>query len=497
MAAVVAVRNLHKSYGFAPALQGVSLTIRPGTVHALVGGNGAGKSTLVKIITGAISPDSGSIEIGEMALLALTPRLARNLGISVIHQDRQIALDLSVTENILLGALPRKWLALVNWSEAHRQAERLVRRVGLDLDVRQPVRHLSVAELQGVEIARSLSARSRLVVMDEPTSALSGSNISRLQAIIRSLRDSGIAVLYISHHLEELREVADEVTVLRDGRVVTTQPAEDLATEELIRLMLGRELSRATATKLSVATRVRSDTVAVDVAAVHCAPGLHGVSFRAHAGEVVCITGGIGSGRRELARCLAGVSRPQSGRIYINGHEVRGPRSGIRRGVVFLPEDRKREGLLFDLNVADNIVIGELGVRRNPFVWPARLRRQAATIVKRLGIKPPSPSTPVRYLSGGNQQKVMLGRWLGTGAQAFVFDEPTAGVDIGTKIEIYELLQHLAQQGAVLVLFSSDYEEIKFMADRVIVLRKGVVAGVLTGGDIDEEHLLSLELGAA
>ena len=496
MDAVVAVRNVNKSYGLAPVLRDVSLTIRPGVVHALVGTNGAGKSTLVKIITGAISPDSGRIEIGGHALHALTPRLARNLGISAIHQERQIGLDLSVTENILLGALPRRWFIAVDWNEARRQSERLIRNVGLDLNVRGPVQHLSVAELQGVEIARSLSARSRLVVMDEPTSALSGSNINRLQTIIRSLRNAGIAVLYISHHLEEIREVADEVTVLRDGQVVSTRPMESLDTQELIRLMLGRELSRATAAKPSVAEGHRSDTAVVDVGGVSCAPGLHDVSFRAYAGEVVCITGGIGSGRRELASCLAGVRRPQSGRIQIDGHELRGHRSALRHGVVFLPEDRKRDGLLLDLDVADNMSIGELGVRRNPLVSPRRLWRQAAAMVKRLGIQPSSPSTPVRHLSGGNQQKVVLGRWLGTRAKTFVFDEPTAGIDISTKIEIYNLLRNLADQGAVLLLFSSDYEEIKLMADRVIVLRRGIVAGELKGDDIDEEHLLSLELGA-
>jgi ABC-type sugar transport system ATPase subunit len=311
------------------------------------------------------------------------------------------------------------------------------------------------------------------------------------------LREADKAVLYISHHLEEIFEVADEVTVLRDGRHVTSRPVAGLDARQLTALMIGREPEE-------LEERVRSGTegeergeVMLEGVDLHRAPGLRGVTLRVRSGEVVCVTGAVGSGRRELARCLAGAEKAESGVVVARGRAVSSPRDAVRSDVAFVPEDRKREGLLLELTVLDNVALGRLAKDRNPFVSPRRARREAVALVERLRVRTPSVATPVRLLSGGNQQKVVLGRWLGVGARVFVFDEPTAGIDVGAKVEIYRLLRELADQGAALVLFSSDFEEIKIMADRVIVLRRGRVAGELDRDEISEERLLALQLTAA
>jgi monosaccharide-transporting ATPase len=493
---VLVIRGITKTYPGVRALQDVSLSIRTGTVHALVGENGAGKSTLVKVITGAVVPDAGEIEIGGERLPGLTPGGSQVRGISVIHQERQIAFDLSITENVLLGRLPVVRPGVIDWRRARREAEARLGQVGLEVDVRRPVRELGVGQLQALEISRALSADARVIVMDEPTSALSGPDVNRLFETIRRLREHGVAVLYISHHLEEVFEIADDVTVLRDGRRVVTRPVAGLAADELVTLMLGRAPEELPAPVGQSAGEGDRETV-IEAHDLHLGRALQGVSVAARRGEIICVTGAIGSGRRELARCLAGVERPDRGSVLVGGRTPRGPRDAIRRGVVFLPEDRKREGLFLDLNVTDNICLGRMVQARTPFVSPRKQRREAATLVERLRVRTRSLSTPARLLSGGNQQKVMLSRWLEVGAGAFVFDEPTAGVDVGTKMEIYGFLRELAGRGAAVVLFSSDFEEIKLMADRVIVLRRGRIAGEVSGVEVTEDRLLALEQAAA
>ena len=493
---VLSAHELSKAYPGVVALRAVSLAVAPGSVHALVGENGAGKSTLVKIVTGAIAPDSGWLEVAGTCVASLTPRTARDLGISVIHQERQIAHDLTVAENVLLGRMPRGRCGGVSWQAARRRAAELLEQVGLDVDPRGPVAGLGVAQLQAIEIARALAVDARLLVMDEPTSALGGADVQRLFATIRSLREGGVSVVYISHHLDEIFSVADTVTVLRDGRHIVTRPVAGLGEDELVELMLGRR-PEGLVQRAGGAADAAAGEVVLRAVAVTRQPGLHGVSLDVRAREVLCVTGSLGSGRRELARCLAGIERPDSGSVESGGATLRGPRHAIANGVVFLPEDRKREGLLLALTVFDNLTYGELVGQRSPIVRPRRLRVKAFSLVERLRIRTPSLGTPVRLLSGGNQQKVVLGRWLSTGARVFVFDEPTAGIDVGTKLEIYQLLRELATQGAAVVLFSSDYEEIKLMADRAVVLRRGLVAGELRGEDVTEERLIALELAAA
>ena len=492
---VLSVHNVTKTYPGVIALTDVSLDLEPGTVHALVGENGAGKSSLVKVITGALVPDSGRLRIGDREVTHLTPQGAQAMGISVIQQERQIVPDLSVAENVMLGHLPGRG-GMVDWPAVRRQARQRLAQVGATTDVRRSVRNLAVAELQELEIARALSSDVRVLVMDEPTSALSRPEVERLFAVMRRLREHDVAMLYISHHLEEIFEIADVVTVMRDGTAVATRPIDSLDPDELVRLMLGREVAPLVRAAQAHRAEQRGEVV-LEAREVHRVPTLHGVSVDLHAGEILCVTGAIGSGRRELARCLAGADRPDRGSVKLRGRPLGRPRNAIRRGVVLVPEDRKREGLLLELAVLDNLMIGSVAAGRAPMISPIGWRRKAVRLVQRLRVKTRSVNTPVRLLSGGNQQKIVVGRWLNTGAQVFVFDEPTAGVDVGAKIEIYTLLRELADAGAALVVFSSDFEEIKLLADRTLVLRRGVVAGELPTHELSDERLLALSLGGS
>jgi ribose transport system ATP-binding protein len=473
-------QGIVKTYPGVVALRGVTLRLRSGAVHALVGENGAGKSTLVKVLTGAVVPDEGDITVGTMTVGGLTPRSARAIGISAIPQERQIAADLSIAENVFLGHLPRTPVGRVDWGATRSRADRLCRRIGLDVDVRRTARGLGAATMQAVEIARALSIDAQILLMDEPTSALSAAEIERLFVSVRALKDDGKAVLYISHHLEEVFEIADEVTVLRDGRIVETRPVGGLDSRRLTALMIGREPEELEARAAPRGGPSSDREVALQAADVHKAPSLHGVSLKV---------------RRELARCLAGVTAPDEGVVAVGARQVRSPRDAIRRGLVFVPEDRKREGLLLDLTVLDNIALGRLSFDKTPLVRPWRMRREASRVVDQLRVITPSLKQPVRLLSGGNQQRVVLGRWLNVGARILVFDEPTAGIDVGAKVEIYRLLRQLADRGATIVLFSSDFEEIKIMADRVIVLHRGRSAGEIGRDEISEERLLALQLG--
>jgi ABC-type sugar transport system ATPase subunit len=494
--AVLSLRGIEKSYPGVRALADVDLDIASGTVHGLVGENGAGKSTLLKIVSGAIPPDAGTIAVAGEPVTRLTPRLARRLGIRMVSQERQIAGDLSVGENVLLGRLPRGRSGRVDWRAVRREAQAKLEQVGLEIDPHLQARRLSVAQLQSLEIARALSAQARLIVMDEPTAALGAGEIELLFANIRGLREFGVSILYVSHHLEEIFEIAETVTVLRDGALVATRPCAALTSDGLVELVLGRSPEAlALATEIPVGD---AREVVLRVQRLARAPALREASFELRAGEILCVTGAIGSGRRELARCVAGIERPDAGRIELRGrdHRPRSPRNALRHGVAFLPEDRKREGLLLDLDLVDNVGIGRLALARDPLVRPRVRRRTARELCARLRVRPAGLSRPVRLLSGGNQQKAMLARWLAVGARVFVLDEPTAGIDIGTKVEIYRLLRLLSAEGVALLVLSSDFEEIKVIADRVLVLRKGVVAGDLRRDQINERRMLALQVGA-
>ncbi|MEN3283242.1 MAG: ribose transport system ATP-binding protein [Solirubrobacteraceae bacterium] len=495
MEPVVAVRGLSKAYPGVRALDDVSFEVAPGSVHALLGENGAGKSTLIKLVAGAARPASGEIVLDGRAHAALTPRAARAAGIRLVAQERQACGDLSVAENVMLGRLPRRGrFGPVDMRAARREAARRLREVGVTLDPAMPIRELSAAQTQLVEIARALSANARLVIMDEPTAALGGADVAVLFDVIRDLRDRGVSFLYVSHHLEEVFQLADTVTVLRDGRHIVTRPAEGLTMEGLVTLLLGRS-----PTQLEVQrTRAGDGDVALEVHDVHRRPSLRGVTLRARAGEILAVTGGIGAGRRELARVIMGIDAPEAGEVILAGHgRVRSPRHAVRAGMAYLPEDRKRQGVLADLSVADNIALGRLATDRSALSWPGSRAREGSAMVRRLGVRTPSARQAARLLSGGNQQKAMLARWLSVDVRILVLDGPTEGIDIGSRLEIYDLLRALADRGKAIVLFTADFEEVCLVADRAIVLRAGRVAGQLAGDEISEERLYGLQYGGA
>jgi ABC-type sugar transport system ATPase subunit len=487
------MRSVRKEFPGTVALRDVDFEVAQGEVRALVGENGAGKSTLIKIIAGAITHDSGTVEIAGVGTARPSPALSAALGVSVIHQERQIAGDVSVAENVLLGRLPTRRWGAVDWPEAYRQARGLLARVGLDVDVRRPAGGLSIAEQQELEVARALVADAKLVIMDEPTASLSRTEIERLFAIIRRLRDAGQTVLYISHHLEEIFDIADTVTVLRDGAIVVTEPTAALDADRLTNLMFGRNVARL-GERLAATQQTPADVV-LDVRGLRLPPALGHVDLALRRGEVLCVTGGIGSGRRELARCLVGALTPAEGEVVVSGRgAVRSPRHALRYGIGFVPEDRKREGVLLELDLIENVDLARLALARNPLVNRRRRRRRALELARSLRVRFGHPASPVKQLSGGNQQKVLLARLLNVDAQILVFDEPTAGVDVGTKLEIYDLLRSLAARGTAVLVFSSDNEEIKLLANRVLVLSRGRVVGELDGADFTKEHLLALEM---
>lgn len=487
--------NLWKEYPGVVALRDVSLTVEQGEVHALVGENGAGKSTLIKTITGAVAPEAGKIYINGKPLTRFTPAAAADLGLAVIHQERQIAGDLSVAENVLLGRIPMRPLGIVNWPALYRQTEMLLERVGLNVDPRLPAVQLNVAEQQALEVARALSRNAQLVVMDEPTASLSAREIAKLFSIIKSIKSDGRSVIYVSHHLDEIFEVADRVTVMRDGSIVAANRTTDLDSKSLMAAMFGRDLRQLEA-RTEVSEKSRGPEL-LEVRGLEVGQRLNGISTRFSAGELTCIVGGIGSGRRELALCLAGALHADRGvvRFLDNGRAIRSPRSALQQGLGFIPSDRKREGLLLELDVVENIGLSKLALDRAPVVSPRKRRKDAVKSAEQFRVRYREANQRVRNLSGGNQQKVLMARLLSAGARVLVLDEPTAGVDVVTKVEIYEILRNLVDQGSCVIAFTSDYEEVRLLADRVIALNRGRIAGELSRSEITSERLLALEIG--
>lgn len=482
--------DIHKSFPGAQALKGVSLTLMPGEVHALVGENGAGKSTLIKIASGAMQADEGSVRLDGKDVGKASRREFQALGLRVIYQERQIARDLTVGENVLLDRLPGT--GLVSWRATMKEAGERLSALGLDLDPRSSVRGLSVAQWQLIEIARAVDYGARAIIMDEPTASLSRVEVERLFVVVETLRSRGVAVLYISHHLDEIFRIADTVTVLRDGQRVFNGPVAGLTSDQLVEQMFG---SIAHAVDRSGASpAVGPPAVVLDD--VHLGDRLNGVSCQVLPGEVVGFTGGAGSGTTELAAVFVGALRPSRGRVLAgNGKQVRS-RSSVAAQIAFLPSDRKRRGLLLDQTVGENLLLGRLAVKGPAFIRARRQRNLATMLMKAANVKADSIDRPVRALSGGNQQKVIIGRWMEVGTPVLVFDEPTAGIDIPSKMEIYATLRRLASEGAAIVVCSTDFQEVGLVADRVHVMRDGRLVGEVAGVDATEQRLIEMEMSA-
>ncbi|MFD8375017.1 sugar ABC transporter ATP-binding protein [Streptomyces sp. NPDC059688] len=492
---MLAVTGLCKTFPGVRALSDVDFTARAGEVHALVGENGAGKSTLIKVLTGVHQPDAGEVTYDGSPVRFTTPLQAQQAGISTIYQEVNLVPLMSVARNLLLGREPRNRLRLIDFGRMHREADETLRGLGIRVDVRRPLRELGVGAQQMVALARAVAIDARVVIMDEPTSSLEPREVRTLFEVIRTLRERGIAVVYVSHRMDELYEICDAVTVLRDGRVAHTGRLADLDRLRLVGLMLGREIGevrREGLTKFSGSHETAAEPVltAKGLTARH---RLRSVSLSLRPGEVVGLGGLLGSGRSETAKAIAGALPVDGGRVVVAGAPVRAGSTpaAIRAGISLLPEDRKTEGIVPGLSVRENIALAALpGLSRFGLVDDARIDRVVDTFMKRLRIKASSPHQKVGELSGGNQQKVLLARWLALHPKVLLLDEPTRGIDVGAKAEVQALVDELADEGLAVLLISSDTEELIEGSDRVVVLRDGAVVRELTGDDVTEDELL-------
>ncbi|HUG52706.1 MAG TPA: sugar ABC transporter ATP-binding protein [Vicinamibacteria bacterium] len=486
--------GVSKAYAGVHALRGASFELRGGEVHALVGENGAGKSTLVKVITGAIQADGGELIVEGAPVGHNSPRRARSLGIAAIYQQPALFPELTVAENIAVGLEPHGPFHRVDWRERRRRAEELLAQVGARIDPGREAGELSMPQQQLVEIARALGASARVLVFDEPTASLAEQDTENLFALIRRLRGQGVGMVYISHRLEELPVIADRVTVLRDGQTVDTRPMEGVSREQLIQLMVGRELS-AVFPKREVA----QGEVVLELRGLGSRrAGVRDVSLQVRAGEIVGLAGLVGAGRTELARTVFGLVPADEGEILLRGQLARwrAPAGAIAAGLAYLPEDRRRHGVILDMAISHNITLASLGRLSGPSGLDFEQERAVAVdYVRRLGIKAPAIYAPVATLSGGNQQKVALSRWLETRPSVLILDEPTQGVDVGAKSEIHALMVELAAKGAAILMISSEMAEVLGMSDRIAVMRAGTLAGILARAEASQERILALALG--
>jgi ribose transport system ATP-binding protein len=479
-----------KSFGGVHALKGVDFDVRAGEVHALIGENGAGKSTLMRVLGGEMHPSSGEVVIGGRNVDFRDPRAARALGITIIHQELALAPDLSVAENIFLGELP----GVISWPALKRRAKELIGRLGFDIDPSQRVGSLAVAHQQVVEIAKALSRDVKIIVFDEPTAVLSTRDAERLHEIIADLRSHGVGVVYISHRLEEVLRISDRMTVMKDGQVVGTVTAGNAGLDDIIRMMVGRPL--AALFPAQGERRVGEERLSVrDLRAGH---RVRGVTFSVRAGEIVGLGGLVGSGRTEVARLIFGADRLEAGAIVIDGKErsLRSPRDAVAAGIGLVPEDRKQHGVVLDKPIRVNATMARLSsvVNGLGFLRVGLERRTVAGLGASLRLKASSVDANVSSLSGGNQQKVVLAKWFHAGGDIVILDEPTRGVDVGAKTEIYALVNRLAQDGKAVLVISSEHQELFGLCDRVLVMAEGELRGELTPDRYSEENLLSLAM---
>lgn len=491
---VLEMRGIAKAYPGVVALHSVDFSVRPGEVHALIGENGAGKSTLMKILAGADTKDSGQIFIDGKESHIDTPQEAMRLGVSIIYQEFNLVPYMNAAENIFLGREPASVVpGLIDFGRMYSDAEKIIDELGVALDVRTPMNHLSVAQQQMVEIAKATSRKSRIIAMDEPSATLTDHELENLFGLIRRLKAEGVSIIYISHRLEEIFEIADRVTVLRDGELVATKDIAETNRADIIRMMVGRELSDSIP---KIAAEARD--VALEVRNLNRAGVLHDINFQVRSGEILGIAGLVGAGRTEVARAIFGADPIDSGQIIMNGKPVtiHSPRRAISLGVGLVSEDRKALGLVLGMAVRENISLANLGVlSRLGFIKRRKEREIAESYVKDVLIKTPSIEQAVQNLSGGNQQKVVLAKWLFTKSKVLIFDEPTRGIDVGAKTEIYQLMNRLAAQGVAIIMISSELPEVIGMSDRILVMHDGRIAGELSGKDATQERIMGLATG--
>jgi rhamnose transport system ATP-binding protein len=495
-APIIALEGASKSYGAVRAARGVSIALRSGEVRALAGENGAGKSTIVRMLAGVQRPDDGSVLVDGEAIDFGGPADARDKGVAVIYQEPTLFPDLSVAENVMMGRHPLGSLRRIDRGALHRQVKDLLDRLGVRLDPEQPVRGLSIADQQIVEIAKALSFDARVLIMDEPTAALSGHEVERLFGVVRTLRERGAAVLFISHRIDEIFTICDTVTVLRDGEVTHDGRTAGLTTDELVRRMVGRELSQLYPKQAAEigdvvlrVDRLTREGVFIDV------------SFEVRRGEIVALAGLVGAGRSEVARAIFGIDTPDGGRVEVDGRRLKpgSPSAAMRAGIGLVPEDRRQQGLVMALSIERNVGLTRLQALRGRLgvIGAGSEAKLAADWATKLQLKYQRLSDPVGFLSGGNQQKVVLGKWLATDPKVLIIDEPTRGIDVGTKAEVHRLMSELAGRGLAVLMISSELPEVLGMADRVLVMHEGRLARELSREEADEESVVRAATGAA
>jgi rhamnose transport system ATP-binding protein len=487
--AVLRAEGIVKRFGATTALDGANFEIGKGEVVGLVGANGAGKSSLVKVLSGALQPDDGEIQIGGEARHGLTPRLAQRLGIATIYQEPSLVPTLGLAENIVLGREPTHGPGVLARRSERTSARECLVKVGLADRLGLTAGDLSPAGQQMLEIAKALHRDSRVVIMDEPTAALGETESQRLFEVIHSLTDAGVGVIYISHRLDEVLELSDRIVVMRDGRTVFSGAAAGQDETTLVRQMIGHDVA-----KIGAQARERGEVV-LSVRGLGQGTRIRDINFEIHRGEVLGITGLVGSGRSRLGRLIFGAERADQGEMRLLGKPYRphSPHAAIRRGVGFVPEDRKRDALLLDLAAAKNVTLAS-PVSRLGLLRPRAERRIAMKWIERLAVKPRSAVALPRFLSGGNQQKLVIARWLHTDAQLLILDEPGQGVDIDARAQILRALRELAAKGRAVIVISQELDELEEVADRVLIMRRGAIAGELSVDELDEERVLSLAM---
>lgn len=487
-APLLQMEGITKSFPGVKALDGVSMDLLPGECHAIVGENGAGKSTLMKTLSGAYTADSGTISIDGTVVRQPTPKSMAELGVVVIYQELTMAPNLSVAENVYLGRMPRTRFGTIDWRKAESDTAALFDRLGVSIGPRLRAGDLSIAQMQMVEIAKALSQHARVLVLDEPSAVLGDAEVDRLFTIMRSLQAEGVSFFYISHRLKEVFEIGQRVTILRDGRSVTSGPVGDFTVDSLVTNMVGRELAN-----IYPARTREPGGVALEAKGIRRGSRVRGVDIKLREGEIVGIAGLAGAGRTEILRLLAGADQLEGGTIEVAGKRrtFRGPRHAIRAGIGLLPEDRKGQGLFLGHSVRFNMSVGNLKrYSAGPFLRIRKEREHVQKFSDSLHIKAPNIDTRIGGLSGGNQQKVVFGRWLAADANVLLADEPTRGVDVGAKGDIYRLLDEFARNGLAVVFVSSELSEVLGLADRILVVREGRISAELDGATATEQQII-------
>ncbi|MCM4083487.1 sugar ABC transporter ATP-binding protein [Paractinoplanes hotanensis] len=487
------VHDVTKSFGAVAAVQGVSFPLFPGEAHALVGENGAGKSTIVKMLAGVHRPDTGTLRVDGVDVDFAGPADAKAAGIAVIYQEPTLFPDLSVAENIAIGNQPLTKLRQIDRKQMSANAERLFRRLGVPIDPARPARGLSIADQQLVEIAKALSSEAQVLIMDEPTAALSGVEVERLFAVVRSLRDEGAAIMFISHRFEEVTALCERVTIMRDGRHVATELVADLTVDDMIRRMVGRDLSA-----LFPKQEVEPGEVVLEVEGLSREGVFRDISFSVRAGEIVALAGLVGAGRSEVMQAVFGVDPYDQGSVTMQGRRLEkgSPRAAMAAGLALVPEDRRQQGLVMELSIERNVTLPRARkLARLGLLFGGSEREAAETWTRKLQTKLGQLSDAVGTLSGGNQQKVVLAKWLATGPRLLIVDEPTRGIDVGTKAEVHRLMSSLAADGLAVVMVSSELPEVLGMADRILVLREGRIAASLSRAEATEESVMYAAMG--